>query len=206
MIHHIKGTLVMTAPNFVVIDVSGIGFGIKTTLTTISQLPPINSPEAKQVSLYTYLHVREDALELFGFSSAEELSCYQLLTSISGVGPKAALAVLSDNTPEQFASCIAAHDVKRLTKSAGIGKKTAERMVLELQDKITGFATGSSVISGGNAPSGGGLFSDNVAGAIEALEALGFSPSDGARVVTALDNTLSVEELIKLALGQLSAR
>lgn len=205
MIHHIKGSLQSTAPHFVVLDVSGIGFGIKTTLTTIQALPAPSSPQAKQVCLYTHLHVREDALELFGFFSEQERSCYQLLTSVSGVGPKAALAILSDNTPEQFASCIAAHDVKRLQKSAGIGKKTAERMVLELADKITGFASfpQSDAASGSAA---GGLFSPAVAGAIEALESLGFSPSDAARVVTTLDPDLSLEQLIKAALGQLSSR
>ena len=157
--------------------------------------------------LYTYLYVREDAVELFGFSTLSELNCFQMLISVSGVGPKAAISILSNITPEQFAICVATGDSKAFTASKGIGLKTAQRIVLELKDKITneqleGGVTASNPSLAGGVVSGKG----NLSEAISALVVLGYPQQQAARAVTAFDGSLPVEELIKLALKALAGQ
>ena len=115
-----------------VVECGGVGYACRTTLSTLSQLQAVGN----DVMLYTYLHVREDNIELFGFASQQELNCFKMLISVSGVGPKAALSILSDVTPEKFALLVASEDSKTLTRTKGIGAKTAQRIVLELKDKI----------------------------------------------------------------------
>ncbi len=200
MIYSLQGVLQLVEPNFIVIDVGGVGYGVKTTMTTISRLPQMS----EQTLIFTYLHVREDAVELFGFSDQDELDCFKLLISVNGVGPKAALSLLSDHTPAGFALAVAASDVKSLTKSAGIGAKTAQRIVLELKDKITGEQLTGSVTTpstlGNPAPSG------SAGEAIAALTVLGYSQTDAATVIASMDPSLSVDELIKAGLKQLAAK
>ena len=147
MIYSLSGTIRTKQPNFVVLDVSGVGFGVKTTLNTTSKL----GREGEQGFLYTHLNVREDALELYGFAQQSELECFLMLISISGVGPKAALTILSDRSPEEFALLVASEDVKALSKSSGIGPKTAQRIVLELKDKIGATQAAAQVQEGGEA-------------------------------------------------------
>jgi Holliday junction DNA helicase RuvA len=198
MIYSVNGILKAVEPNFIVVDVGGIGFGIKTTLTTIAQLPEIG----KEVFLYTYLNVREDAMELYGFFDSSELSCYKMLITVNGVGPKAALSILSDHTPEQFALCVASGDAKSLTRSAGIGLKTAQRIVLELKDKVS-----KEQVAGGVTAKSAGSFAvstGNAAEAISALVVLGYSQSDAASIVTSLDPSTPVEEMIKAGLKALA--
>lgn len=199
MIYSLNGILRSAEPNFVVIDVGGVGFGVKTTFNTSSALPKIG----EKAFLYTHLNVREDLMELFGFADLAELKCYKMLVTVNGVGPKAALAILSDNTPEKFALSVASGDAKALTRSAGIGNKTAERIVLELKDKVskeqvaggvTGKATGSSVL----------FSSGNTSEAISALVVLGYSQSEATNVISALDPETSVEDMIKTGLKKLS--
>ncbi len=198
MIYSVNGKLMLIEPNFVVVETNGIGYGIKTTMNTISQLPR----EDKEVFLYTYLNVREDAMELFGFATKGELECFKLLININGVGPKAALTILSDNTPEQLSLIIASSDAKALTRSVGIGIKTAQRIVLELKDKVTNQQIKDSVGAGASSP----IPNSKSAEAISALVALGYSQSEASGFIATLSGDLSVEEMIKSALKGLSSK
>ncbi len=199
MIYSLSGTIRTKQPNFVVLEVSGVGFGVKTTLNTTSKL----GREGEQGFLYTHLNVREDALELYGFAQQSELECFLMLISISGVGPKAALTILSDRSPEEFALLVASEDVKALSKSSGIGPKTAQRIVLELKDKIGATQAAAQVQEGGEAiPLQNG--SKNAVEAVSALVVLGFTQSEAAGVIRKLDASLPVEEMIRIGLKQLS--
>ncbi len=137
MFYSVTGVLRHTEPNFAVIDCGGVGFQCMTTTYTLSKLPPVG----KTATLYTYLNVREDALILFGFGDQEELHCFKLLISVTGVGPKAALAILSELSPARFALSVAAGDSKSITRAQGVGNKTAQRIVLELKDKLSANLT-----------------------------------------------------------------
>jgi Holliday junction DNA helicase RuvA len=199
MIYSVRGKLIKKEPNLVVIECSGVGYGCRTTMNTISKLGSIGS----DAFLFTYLLVREDAAELFGFASEQELNCFKMLISVSGVGPKAGLAILSDTSPENFALNVATGDYKAFTRTKGIGPKLAQRVVLELKDKITNEQLASSVTGGADfasAVSGG-----NTSEAISALVVLGYSQAEAASVVAKLDPNLSVEELIKNALKKIAA-
>ena len=198
MIYNIKGELTYTDPQFVVVENSGIGFKCFTSLTTVKNVGKIGST----VNLYTYLSVKEDALDLFGFSTLEELNSFKLLITVSGVGPKAAVSVLSELSPEKLALAIASSDVKSITKANGVGRKTAERIVLELKDK-TGSLSQTDFSSAASAAS---VAEDSAAGeAVAALVALGFSQSDAAVTVGQMDQSLSADEMIRLGLRQLSS-
>ena len=198
MIYNIKGELTYTDPQFVVVENSGIGFKCFTSLTTVKNLGKIGS----NVNLYTYLSVKEDALDLFGFSTIEALNSFKLLITVSGVGPKAAVSVLSELSPEKLALAIASSDVKSITKANGVGRKTAERIVLELKDK-TGSLSQTDFSSAASAAS---VAEDSAAGeAVAALVALGFSQSDAAVTVGQMDQSLSADEMIRLGLRQLSS-
>ena len=133
MIYSVRGKLIHKEQSLAVVECGGVGYACRTTLSTLSKLGGTGS----DCFLYTYMNVREDAVELFGFVSQQELNCFRMLLSVSGVGPKAALAILSDTTPEGFALNVATGDYKALTKTKGIGPKLAQRVVLELKDKIT---------------------------------------------------------------------
>ncbi|NLA76825.1 MAG: Holliday junction branch migration protein RuvA, partial [Clostridiales bacterium] len=132
MFYSITGNIICSDETGVAVECSGVGFRCMTTFNTLRRLGPVGS----KVTLYTYLNVREDALELFGFYELQELDCFKLLISVSGVGPKAALAILSELTPDRLALCIASGDVKSVTRAQGVGPKIAQRVVLELKDKI----------------------------------------------------------------------
>ena len=131
MFYYLNGVVAHMAPFLAVIDCGGVGYACRTTNNTLSHLQ-----KGKPAKLYTHLNVREDAMELFGFSTENELNCFQLLTSVSGVGPKAALSILSAATPESLAMSIITGDEKALTVAQGIGKKIAQRIILELKDKL----------------------------------------------------------------------
>lgn len=199
MLYNIKGKLTVTDVNYIVVECSGIGFKCFTTLNTAKTIGETGS----DVNVYTYLAVREDAMDLYGFATTAELDAFKLLITVSGIGPKAAVAILSELTPDKLALCIASGDSKSITKAQGVGKKTAERIVLELKDKMGGISIGSSdsasVSSIISATTG-----DNSSEAIEALVALGYSQSDSAVAVASLDKSLSVDEMIRTALKQLA--
>lgn len=200
MIYSVTGIIAAIEPYHIVIECGGIGYSIKTSMTTLAKLNQVG----EKAKAYTYLHVREDILELYGFADSVELASFKMLISVSGVGPKAAIAILSDLTPEQFALCVATGDVKALTVAQGIGIKIAQRVVLELKDKVSKEQLASG-ISGGNAVNTS-IKTGNAAEAISALEVLGYGRSDATRIITSLPADTSVEEMIKHGLKTLASK
>lgn len=199
MIYSIDGIITGIEPYQLIIECSGVGYCIKTSMTTLAKISKIG----EKAKVYTYLHVREDILDLYGFADQAELKSFKMLISISGVGPKAAMSILSDLTPEQFALAVATGDAKTLTAAQGIGLKTAQRIVLELKDKVSKEQITGGIISGGMANLD--IKSGNAAEAISALEVLGYSRSDATRVITSLPADTAVEEMIKHGLKTLSS-
>ena len=198
MFYSLTGKLIYTDPQTAVVECGGVGFKCAVSLRTLQGLPALGA----QVTLYTHLNVREDALDLFGFLSAEELDLFRMVTSVSGVGPKVALAILSEFTPDALCLFIASGDSKSITRAAGVGAKLAQRIVLELKDKVGTFApesAGADVLAAGQASA-----SANASEAVEALVALGYAQGEAALAVGRLDSGLSVEELIKGALKTLA--
>ena len=195
MIYSVSGKLIHTDSELAVVECAGVGYACRTSLSTLQRIAG-----REEVTLLTHLSVREDGVELFGFADQEELRSFRLLISVSGVGPKAAISILSAMSPQQFALAVATGDSKSFTQVKGIGKKTAERICLELRDKVAGetiSVRGQKAIA---APIGGG----NIGEAITALEVLGYSGAEAAGAVSKLDPSLSVEELIKGALKSLA--
>ena len=191
MFYSLTGTVSHTEPGVAVIDVGGVAFKCLTSMGTLRALPRTGS----KATLYTYLN---------GFYTMGELNCYKLLTAISGVGPKAALAILSEMAPEDVALAAAAGDAKRFTRANGVGAKLAQRIVLELKDKVKGLSFAGTDF-GGIEP-GGPSAAGNAAQAAEALVTLGYSPSEAAAAVGRLDSSLPAEELIRLALKSFGSR
>lgn len=197
MLYSVRGKLIQTTATCAVVECGGVGFLCQTTLNTLKTLKP-----GSEVMLYTYLNVREDAMELFGFATKTELDTFKTLISVSGVGPKAGLALLSDLSPEQVAMAIATDDVKTITRAQGIGKKIAQRIVLELKDKLAKAAAsdrGFAPVSAAAVSAAGG----NVSKAIEALGVLGYTPAEVSPVLAQFDGNLPVEQLIAMTLRQM---
>ena len=196
MIYSVKGTVIHIESGFAVVECAGIGYKVQTTLTTQRELK-IGST----ATLFTHMNVREDAVELFGFYSKGELSTFKLLISISGVGPKVALAILSELSSEQIALSVSASDYKTLTRASGVGPKLAQRIVLELKDKIKGVSTESAdgVITKGSVIADTG----NIPKAVAALAVLGYSAADVTPVLSQLDPSLTVEQLISATLKRM---
>lgn len=198
MFYSLTGKVIAIEDTSVALQCGGIAFRCMTTLNTISKI----GKTGEEATLFTYLNVREDAMDLFGFYTQQELSCFKQLISVSGVGPKAALAILSQLSPDKLALCIASGDVKSITKAQGVGPKLAQRVVLELKDKFSaGLAQGGiEVVSDtlGSPASG-----NNRAEAVEALIMLGYSRTEAASAIGKLDPALPTEELIRLALKSL---
>ena len=198
MLYRLRGSLIHTEPSFAVIECAGVGYKCYTTMSTQRSLPAIG----KEAVLYTHMNVREDAVDLFGFSSLAELNCFKLLTSVSGVGPKVGLAILSVLSPEQVAVAVAAGDFKTLTMAQGVGNKLAQRVILELKDKLKALGGGEEVTAAAGVVNAAG----NAAEAMNALTVLGYTPSDVAPVVAKFDSSLPVEELIRLTLKAMAGR
>lgn len=190
MYYSLTGKLIHTEAHLAVINCGGVGYKCMTTLTTLSCLEPVGS----EATLYTYLNVREDALDLFGFYTMGELNAFKMLIGVSGVGPKSALAILSDMTPDRLALCIASGDAKSLTRAPGIGPKVAQRLILELKDKIT-----NDELAAGVGEVAVQLKSDasNMSEAVSALCVLGYSQSQAAQVLAGLSADMPVDEMIK---------
>lgn len=195
MIYSVRGKLVHKENELAVIECGGVGFACRTTLQTLASL----GEKGTEVMLYTYLHVREDCMELFGFWSQQELNCFKMLISVSGVGPKAALSILSDVNPEQFALLVASEDSKTLTKTKGIGAKTAQRIVLELKDKVV-KENNIDFSAAGAAPAIAAADGSAVSEAFSALLVLGYTQTEIAPVLSGLDSSLPSAELIRQAL------
>ena len=186
MIYSLRGKLILKETGFAVVECGGVGYGCKTSYSTITKL----SETGSEVTLYTYL---------FGFADMQELNCFKQLISVSGVGPKAATAILSDMTPEQFAFIVASGDSKTITRTKGIGAKTAQRIVLELKDKISSEAFGgkSMTLESGVSSMQSAIGGSSVGEAMEALMVLGYSQGEIAPVLRKLDAALDTQELIK---------
>lgn len=199
MFYSLRGKLAFTDPAFVVLDCGGVCFKCFTSLNTIRPLPSAGS----EVTLFTHMLVKEDALDLYGFFTTQELECFRLLISVSGIGPKAAVSILSELTPDKLAISIASGDAKALTRAQGVGKKIAERAVLELKSKITGVAASAADVSA--AASVSADTGSDAAEAVEALVALGYGRSDAAVAVGSMDKSLSVDEMIRQGLKMLAA-
>lgn len=197
MLYSLNGTLVYKDEASLAVDCGGVAYLCRTTLGTLNSLPSLG----EKVLVYTYLSVRGEALDLFAFGNKQELECFKMVTTVSGVGPKVALGLLSSLSPERFALCVASGDYKPLTVAPGVGKKLAERMVLELRDKVgtTDFSTPEVEQLTRTSQSGG-----NLSEAISALVVLGYSQTDATMALTDVDETQPVEEIIKLALKKLA--
>ena len=194
MIASLHGKLIHSDTNSVVIECGGVGMRCITSLKTIAALPKLGG----DVFVYTHLSVREDALDLFGFATESELSCFKLITSVNGVGPKVGISILSEFTSEQISLFIASGASKSLSKANGVGAKLASRIILELKDKVSSTAD-STVVSAGSANE-----HINSRDAIDALIALGFTRSEASLAVGRFNPEESTETLIKEALKVLA--
>ena len=200
MFYSITGNVVYFDAQCVALDCNGVAFKCYATTNTLKNV----AQNGEKITLFTYLNVKEDALDLFGFYTQQELECFKLLLSVNGVGSKMAVSVLSELSPEKLAIAVASNDSKSISKANGVGIKKAQRIILELKDKLANgldlgeagseFNSVSSVSCDGNS-----------AEAVSALTMLGYSQSDAAVAVSKLDKELSVEDLIKQALKLLSA-
>ncbi len=198
MFYYVNGTVAHMGPYLAVIDCGGVGYACKTTNVTLSALTL-----GKSAKLYTYLNVREDAMELYGFATEEELGCFQMLIGVSGVGPKAALSILSSTPPERLALAIITGDEKALTMAPGIGKKIAQRIILELKDKLAkGQLNPAGESYGGT---GVTVIPENkLSEATAALAVLGYSNSEIGLALKGIDmENLSLEQIIKAALKKM---
>lgn len=200
MIYNVKGTLTYTDANFAVVECGGVGFKCYVSMTTLKSLTSVGT----QVNLFTYLSVKEDAMDLFGFYTRDELDVFKLLITVNGIGPKAAMAILSVLPPDKLSIAISSGDSKAIQNAQGVGKKTAERVILELKDKMAGIGGESTTQAVGNISSVSS--SGNASEAVEVLVSLGFNQSDAAQVVGAMDKSLSVDEMIRKGLKQLSTQ
>lgn len=196
MIYSLTGEIVAVEPNGFAIQCGGIAFFCFSTMNTMTKI----GMKGTNATVYTYLNVREDAMELYGFATQNELDAYKQLITVSGVGPKAALAILSAMTPDQLALSIASGDVKAITKAQGVGAKIAQRIVLELKNKFSTDLTQEQSDFVAAAQSNTGT---DCSDAIEALIQMGYSRSEAAVAIGKLDKSLPVEELIRLALKSL---
>ncbi|MBP1533812.1 MAG: Holliday junction branch migration protein RuvA [Ruminococcus sp.] len=197
MIYSVRGKLIHTGTDLAVVECGGVGYACKTTFYTLQKIAG-----SEEVMLYTHLAVRENDVDLFGFSTVEELECFKMLITVSGVGPKAAISILSGNSPSQFALTVATGDHKALTKCKGIGAKTAQRIVLELKDKI---AKENSISVRGNDTIASAVAAGSAAQeAMTALMVLGYSENEAAQAVGSPDPSLPVEEIVKKALVRLA--
>lgn len=197
MISYIKGTLEDTMEDGIIIENNGIGYDIKTTGSLLMGLPKRGS----QMKIYTYLYVREDALSLFGFADKEELQTFQLLIGINGIGPKAALAILSTLSVNELRFAVLSQDVKTISKAPGIGKKSAERLIIELKDKMKL----EDALKWEEEPMEEEKTEDSKTEATLALVSLGYSNAEALRAISSIEGSeaMDTESLLKLALKKL---
>ncbi len=196
MFYHIEGTVTDIEQNLIVLDCAGIGFALNTTLNTISM-----AKAGEKLKLYVAEAIGDNNFDLYGFSSKSEKRCYDMLVSVSGIGPKAALSILSYSTPESLALAIMNDDVEALTVAPGIGKKIAQRVILELKDKVGKqmdvSSPGIHIQAAGTQPGG----ERNVSDAVSALMVLGYSSPEVSPVLKGMDTTgMTAEQIIKAVL------
>ena len=193
MFYYLNGTVTVLDQNLAVVDCGGVGYACRTTNYTLARLQL-----GKPAKLYTYCNIREDAFDIYGFSTREEMNCFEQLLSVSGVGPKAALAILSVVSPDQFTLAVMTQDDKTLTMAQGVGKKMAQRILLELKDKIAGQQMELTSASMAGAPAVRGSKS---ADATAALASLGYSTAEIGAALKGIDvENLPLEEIVRQAL------
>lgn len=188
MYYYIEGTVAHKGIDFIVVDAGGVGYKINTTDSAVSK---VSAGEKKKI--YTYLNVREDALDLYGFLTEEELNLFKLLISVSGIGPKVGLGILSSIMPSEFALAVVTGNIKAITKAPGVGPKVAQRIILELKDKMK-----KAEIS--EIPQDYGAFTDSSDEAVSALMVLGYTQGEAKSVLSKVEDGLSVEDTVKRAL------
>lgn len=199
MFYYLDGTVAEILPGLAVIDCGGVGYACMATNNTLSQLK-----RGERKKLFTYLNVGESMFDLYGFASQNELNSFKLLLGVSGVGPKAALAILSANTPEALAMSIVTGDEKALTAAQGIGKKIAQRIILELKDKMAKETAAGLDFSGGKGVSDPAMFSSKAAEAAAALGVLGYSGQEVQIALKGVDvENLPLEEIIRQSLKKM---
>ncbi len=200
MISFIKGKIEIVGKDYIVIENNGVGYNIKTSLATISRLP-----RDKETKVFTHMQVREDDISLYGFAYLEEINIFTMLISVSGIGPKAALAILDMFSPQDIMLYIISDDSKTLSKAKGVGPKTAQRIILELKDKMKSNSIVNTESSVEIATSVNSIGSGDVIDAIDALIALGYEKSDAVKAVNSVaSEDLVVQDIIKKALKALS--
>ena len=202
MISYVRGELTAVEKDKVIVDVGGVGYGVFMPEASMGMLPQMG----EEIKLHTYLNVREDAMQLFGFLTRDDLEVFRLLFGVSGIGPKGGLNILNQMTPNDLRFAVLAGDVKAISKAQGIGKKTAEKLILELKDKL------ELTEAGGNEPEGKTLLQKSAGTgeiqgeAVEALVALGYGSTEAFQAVRSveIDGDSTVEEVLKKALRQMS--
>ncbi|MCI7733489.1 MAG: Holliday junction branch migration protein RuvA [Dysosmobacter sp.] len=200
MFYYLDGTVAEILPYLAVIDCGGVGYACKTTNNTLASLK-----KSQRGKLYTYLNVGEGIFELYGFATQNELNSFKMLLGVSGVGPKAALAILSATTPESLAMAIVTEDAKTLTAAPGIGKKIAQRIILELKDKMARETAGGGLdFSGGKGVPAAPVFTNKATEAAQALAVLGYSSQEVGIALKGVDvENLPLEEIIRQSLKKM---
>ena len=199
MFYYLEGLVAEIQPYLAVIDCGGVGYACKTTNNTLAALK-----KGQKGKVYTYLHVAEGIFDLYGFATPNELASFKLLLGVSGVGPKAALAMLSTGTPEMLAMSIVTGDEKFLTAAPGIGKKIAQRIILELKDKMAKETAAGLVFSGGKGVPAPAVFSSKATEAAQALAVLGYTSQEVQMALKGVDvENLPLEEIIRQSLKKM---
>ena len=201
MIGFVKGELVEVKENYIVLETGDIGYEIYLPTSSILELPPKNS----RIKVYTYLHVREDALSLYGFINKDDLEMFKLLITVNGIGPKGALGILSKITADEIRFAILAGDTKALAKAPGVGQKTASKIILELKDKIQLEDAFMDKLQNQTDKKIKDNLYDKREEAVQALIALGYSSSDAYKIISQIDITeeMNTEDILKLCLKRI---
>ncbi|MCL7939069.1 Holliday junction branch migration protein RuvA [Halomonas sp. ATCH28] len=198
MIGRLRGTLLEKQPPWMVVDVAGVGYELEASMTTLVAMPGTGEP----VSLYTHLAIRDDAHLLYGFAREQERALFRALIKVNGIGPRLALGILSGMDEEAFVRCVMDDDVKALTRLPGVGKKTAERLIIEMRDRFPHWEQPGELAVGTQIPTSNVSSGppDPVADAEAALVSLGYKPAEAARMLVGLEEAVSTEAMIKAAL------
>lgn len=191
MIAYVSGKLINKAPNLAIIDNHGIGYKLMISSFTLASLPMVG----ETAKLITYMHVRENEISLFGFGREDELELFEVLISISGIGPRGAIKILSGSSPERFAEMVASEDVAFLTSIPGIGKKTAQRIIVELREKLPALSPDKKAVSG--------IDNDKAAEVIQALGVLGLSNHESRKVLEKIAKKLGASNTAKMTTEEL---
>lgn len=200
MIAYVKGTLEAVGDDCIIIDNNNLGYEVRIPTSLIPQLPGIG----EEMKIFTYLYVREDAMQLYGFVSEDDLNVFKLLLTVSGIGPKGALGILSSLSADQLRYAILMNDDTAITKAPGVGKKTAQRLIIDLKDKLKMKDFDNLTAPESLSPTHNANLSDMMSEAVQALISLGYSNSEAVKVTKAIKTYDCVEDILKQALKQLA--